>query len=338
MIFNRHSTLVIKGAALLMMLNLHLLGVPTIQKSLAYSFTGIHNYIGSFGGICVAIFVFLTGYGFSLSEKLTISSIVKKSFILYSKVWRIGLVFIPLFLVFGLIKFSVKSLLSSFLCLGGYNFMWWYVAFYPLLLISLFLIQNVKIKTQKNAIWFLVGICFLSILISILPNPHWNGMIVYLFKTQYFSFLPFLAMGFLIGKFSFFNKFILSTRLAVIILILEFIFSTLIQIYLANLFNGLFLIIYNIFTVPLFILSINQLSSLRPIDWFLSILGKHSLNIWLIHGFFYYYLFKPFYWFKYWIFVVLIFFIVNLIVSILWNRIDTYLVSWSQKIVSIFNI
>lgn len=58
----------------------------------------IEQYIGSFAGICVGIFIFISGYGLYVSydRKLTYRDIIKRIFKIYINYWVILLIFFPI--------------------------------------------------------------------------------------------------------------------------------------------------------------------------------------------------------------------------------------------------
>lgn len=58
----------------------------------------IEQYVGSFAGICVGMFIFLSGYGLYLSYdgSLNYRDILKRIFKIYINYWVILLIFFPI--------------------------------------------------------------------------------------------------------------------------------------------------------------------------------------------------------------------------------------------------
>lgn len=95
---SKQDTNFLKGIAIFAMLCHHLYGCP-IDGVVPY--TGIFAWIGNFGKICVAIFLFCSGYGLSAGYENTTNTKGKLRFVLnrlikfYTNYWFILLLFIP---------------------------------------------------------------------------------------------------------------------------------------------------------------------------------------------------------------------------------------------------
>lgn len=96
----KNDTMFLKGIALLLLLLHHLF---CNGNGLFSNYYGIMNGIAAFSKVCVAIFVFLSGYGLMKSNRkiLGIRNFYKKRFMrLYMNYWLIWLLFVPIGIYF----------------------------------------------------------------------------------------------------------------------------------------------------------------------------------------------------------------------------------------------
>jgi len=171
--FSRRDTKVIKGIAIILMLYHHLFAFPDrIPKGVLYTslFTIAGNtiayWIGAFGKICVALFVFLGGYGtyISIQEStnkvdLLIAKKIKNLFIIY---WKVFAIFIPVCILFNISRVpkNLEVFLWNFTGIKiSYNGEWWFFTPYIFLLILFPMMK--KFIDSKMGFWEKIFIIFL---------------------------------------------------------------------------------------------------------------------------------------------------------------------------------
>lgn len=329
---NKECTLIVKGAAVILMLMLHLFSTAPQITSDLWSFTGIHKILGNFSSICVSIFVFLSSYGLTKAKGgNSIYYYVNKQIKLYSHTIFIGFIFVPLLVIMGFITLNLKTIVLSFFCLGGgVNNMWWFVAYYPLLLLTVYFIKKHNIPSSVLLYIAILDVIIYSLCYAWIEPWMYKSVIVgvpsyilnYIIRYQYVQLLPSLILGILSARdFIPWNKLIKGTSpiAGIVTLFLLFIIFVIIM----NLDNPVLERIYYFLRVPLFIIAIIKASFiLKYINIFLTYIGKISMDIWLIHGFFYFYMFDYFKLLStYWIIPFIIFILVNILFAELIKRI-----------------
>ena len=148
MTFSRNDTKVVKGIAIVLMLYHHLFAFPArIDSDLSYisafSIDGetISYWIGVFGKLCVALFIFLAGYGTYLScrnKDNLLSPLYKKIKALYSTFWQVFVIFVPVCMALGVprVTKNLEDLIWNFSGLHiTYNGEWWF--FTPFIVLTL---------------------------------------------------------------------------------------------------------------------------------------------------------------------------------------------------------
>lgn len=121
MCFNKEKTLFLKGIAIIFMVLLHLFNQPELNKinyiSIAANFGNPEEIVGSFGKICISIYIFLSGYRISKS-KTKIYSRIKTIYLNYIVAM---LLFLPFLLKdnFNLLE-MIKNLLGISHTYNGY--------------------------------------------------------------------------------------------------------------------------------------------------------------------------------------------------------------------------
>lgn len=301
-LFSLNSTNSCKGVALILLLWHHL-----FYSHPEFGFITYKIALGS--KVCVAIFVILSGYGFSESiklKKIELFTFYQKRLVsLYSNYWFIALIFVPVGIIFmdrtlqdvftshpyskfiiqmcGLHRFAYSEY--------GYNATWWYMSVIIPLIILFPLISNLLKKFGV-----LILILFLALL---LPNQP-------IFPVINTFLLPF-GLGIYLSQKN--GIVFLSNRLNVFGVLRFIILFTAIMI-VAMLRTSIPLLKGNWLLACLIILFVFEITvSLKVIDRILGFLGKHLFNVFLFHTFVYYYYWKDFiYYFKFplLIFVVLL--------------------------------
>lgn len=208
--FTRDDTKLIKGIAICLMMWYHLFAFPlriaeenTFIPLLRIGETPLAQTLGSFGGICIALFTVLSGYGI---YKLSLSSPTQDRYIerhicgLYKTAWLIFFLALPLYIYiyssFG--KQIPQMFLYNFLCLQStMNREWWYITPYAILLICFPYIK--RFVERKNSCLlsdFFFVFLFNAFLVYILPTLTNSAIMSDLVSTILWDNLS-LAIGLL---------------------------------------------------------------------------------------------------------------------------------------------
>lgn len=310
--FTKQKTLQLKGVAILLMLAHHLYTFSDRIYIGHYINSGITIYgidlaviIGSFGKICVSIFMFLGGYG--LYKSFQKNNFLDKIINLYKKYWKNFLIFIPLGFIFfcnqniytkniGISTrfndFSFNKLISDFLVLSSnMNGEWWFLKnyFFGLFIGYIFIHimrknNNVYKESLVIIVWYILTNGVLGYIgnLTKINNFLFNGV----FIDNGYTIM--LLVGILFSKYMIFDKisyiFKKYSSLEKCILSLIAIFSI---VYIRVFY---FDISRDIILTPLFIFfTYNLFDKFNIINSALEILGKNSTNMWLNHSFFCYY-------------------------------------------------
>ena len=322
-LISKTNSLVLKGGGILLMLIHHLFyseNSRLLYDDIIIHGHGLTNEIGIFCKLCVAIFVFVSGYGLAYKYSGNFSlkdyywSRYKK---LYLNYWFIWLLFIPIsILVFhrtfqyvygthvaikaGLEFLGVLNLIGQL----GYNPTWW---FYSCIII-LYLIYPWLNKHFEESPYLIISLSVFATFIAFLP-----------FVQPYSHYVLTFIAGMLVQrKPQIFGKVGLKETLLSLVLLclmrnfcgdIKFLVDTLICV-------GLAMLLYRV-SLP------------RWLSKAMESLGKHSMNIFLFHTFIY------LFWFKDYIYItrnpLLIFlsllipcYIISVVIEFIKNRIGFY--------------
>jgi len=290
--FSKIDTQIAKGIAIFLMVYHHLFAYNRLPLTyisfLPTAPIDLTNVLSEFGNICVSIFMLLTGIGlYHVSKKAnfkqwSFSHLIH--FVLHY--WIIFFLFVPVgFLLFGKQFIWTEFLSNLFLFSYSYNLEWWYLRVYlEILLLSPWIVKYI-LKGPKISIFVSFVISFVGYL---LRQSYFDSNIIAKELSTLFLWQFIFCIGFLIANFHIFEK---ITRI-------------LLRSRLNKCWFSLFLIVVCIILrqepyiteklkdpiiAPLFLYFGVNLSKQIHIENFFSYLGKHSLNIWLIHTFFCYY-------------------------------------------------
>lgn len=287
------DTKVLKGVALLLLLFHHLWFTGNGYDDVICLGHPVFLSIGKFSKMCVALFVFLSGYG--LTQKTLKDGGIKSIWRFYRhrylklmlNFWVIYLIFVPVgILVFGRTftavygeNWCIKAL-ADFLGIhqavighpNGYNATWWFLG----VIIILYLIYPLIWRYRRY--WFIM--IPLGIMVPTVASfiPFFGPS---LFGHYFMAFVCGFAFALKkpdLGEVNLIEK---------LFLFLLFLFACFFRFYAWNPFiwdAGIItigLVIYNFIRIP------------QWISVSLSFLGKHSYNIFLFHTFIYLLLFLP---------------------------------------------
>ncbi|MEC4050882.1 acyltransferase [Flavobacterium sp. SUN046] len=334
-----------KGIAILMMVCLHLFNQPYEGLFEPVIFIGklpLTYYISLFCDCCVAIYCFCSGYGLFIGFSKKDSNYNKKNYIrilkIYINYWIVLLLFaVVLGVVLGRTAEYPGSISTFLLNVSAintsYNGAWWFITTYILLVLSspyLFKIidrLDYRILLVFTFLIYIIG--YIQRIKTVLQFD--NAFLDYFIKqiALYFnSVFPFL-IGAIANKqkwYTSFSTFMLKFRYCNLFLLS----IILIEVILHGIFPALF---FAVFTGVLFVFCFNCLKLPFFFNKIFSFLSQHSMNIWLIHMFFYLIFFRDmiyypknpiliYLWLLLW--SIMCSFIVNLIYTTILIRVDKY--------------
>jgi peptidoglycan/LPS O-acetylase OafA/YrhL len=327
------DTLIIKGVAICFMLWHHLF--------YEYSEYGewVQN-IAHLGKVCVAMFLFVSAYGLTIqyskidSKKYQVPSFIntlkfqgKRLLKLYINYWFVFVLFVPmgvflyhrsLQIPYGEQVSYLKSIIVDLFGMQGnqsYNITWW---FYQLIII-LYLIFPLLFIAIKRMNFIILIFCFLIL-----------GYHRYTIPIVHNWLFPFL-----LGISCALNRETISTFLNRANWKILFICNLFLLLLVAFLrledwrFGGIGM--DGFFTITLIVFIVITVRKVKKIIPVVEFLGKHSMNIFLIHTFIFAYFYSGFiYSFKY---PILIF-----IVLISWSLCISILIEYTKKTIGVYRI
>ena len=319
--FSRQDTKALKGVAILLMLMHHLLAYPDrmpTKYQYAVSAAALKQLmtVGSFGKICVYIFMFLGGLGLAKQIQAHKFHLFKKIWGLYRVYWRVFFVFVPLgFLFFRnqprysqafmwnrFASFSIGKFIQNLTGYAStYNGEWWFVRVF---IAAIFLgtiyyyltekINNVYLETGLVLFTSVFTVKFLPALIKLPPFSSLASSYLWMQLFMPNAFICSYLFGIVFGKydvfanlrrlFSSYNAF-WRAMIGLLLIACAFYFQE-------NVFGNvseMMLVITPVFMTGCLLLLDLSAKASKVLRYF----GRMSTNLWLIHTFFCYY-FYPF--------------------------------------------
>jgi hypothetical protein len=302
-----------------------------------FSFINLEGLVGSFGEICVPIFLFLSGYGFSIMGPKDTKYYFVKIFTFFQVYWFYCVIFVPLGFIFFKdvtlfgsqvyrYEISFRRIIANLTGLSSsYNSEWWFVRIYIILLILTPLINKIK----KHKIFIALTSCFLFIISDFIGKYGFDTPVISI-RLIFFWQAPFI-MGYILAFYNF-DKLVNQPYfcLKIFTFFSLIIITSLLSYSLKK--SGLIL------STPIFIVCIILLRSVTKImNKPIGTIGIYSFPMWLIHSFFcYYYLqwliFLP----KYSIFILANLLLVTFFSSYFLEKIRIYINYQIKKQISHF--
>ena len=315
-LLTKNDTRVIKGAAVILMLMHHMWAFQEriadggLKGLIPLGNTYLFVFLGHFGKVCVPLFFFLGGYGLAKryeGRKFDALGRLKK---LYLSYWKVFVIFIPIaFLFFGnqgvyaadasfcgrYNVFSVTELVLNFLAiLDTYNYEWWFLRCYMLMILCFPLIRYAAGKCSPAAkfliiliITVLFGKVFPDVWYAFIGDARQGNVIYDSFFCMGEPFYACFVMGVfcagndLLDRISAFLDRAGRFRAAAEILLILIVILVR-QVLLRKYFDFLY--------APLLSVIISDLARRLPaIGKIFEAFGQESTNIWFIHSFFCYY-------------------------------------------------
>ena len=317
--FTKAHTQIAKGIAITLMMIHHLFRFPDrIQKVSYISILPLGNLrleylLGDFGNICIAMYLFLSGYGLYMStikkECFSLKDSWRKILKFLINYWVVFMLFVPIGLVWfsdsTRYHFNIISFLANLFTLSSsYNSEWWFVRLYIELLllfplISGILKRGIKVATVTSFGFYLVAI-IMELIPVILPRLAFlkTNFIYGDLRNILFWQITF-CMGCIIAKYKLFshiNKWIAVKRLDRSAFYIAIILGIIV---IRNGCSYVFEVIgkgnptyVDFILAPIFILIATNFVYKSKGKKVFSTLGVHSTNMWLTHTFFCYYYFQ----------------------------------------------
>ncbi len=285
--FDKRMTAMIKGLALLFMMLLHCYGKEAYDVTLNFDHALIeHNSVFK---ICVGMFTFLVGYGYSFSK---------------TKDWRYSLshvkkLLIPFWVILFVFTFpvcfsEVKStspleLFYNLFGIGSYfNWYSWYVAFYIFaMLVMPSLSRFIDRRPLLNTAIAVVVAYLLSVAVHAIPGMITIKPLLLLFDSL--MMLPIMLVGYLFAHERFFERFSLRHFPALLLAIISLLVISVVFI-LKNYKTSLFAFQFDTFYAPALIGALVILFHVirwRPLHTVLAKLGETSVYMWFLHALFF---------------------------------------------------
>ena len=271
--------------------------------------------LGNFGKICVALFMFLGGYGMMEQYKLRQEGVLSRRILsVYKGYWRVFVIFVPIgFLLFSeqpdyfaevsfchvFSSFDLQGLLSTFVGLSdNYNHEWWFLKVYLCTgFLGYLYIVNVKKKGGYTEYFFVILIAIFAreVLPAIAQSQVFGRLKdnwFYMNLLALHEYSPTFFAGIVFAKYDGFSllrkeiRNVKCTWMRNILCIGGIILIILLRTHLLG--AG-----FDIIMVPLFMaLVVELLDNMKYIRRVVGYLGKHSTNMWLVHSFYCYYYYE----------------------------------------------
>lgn len=302
--FKKENSLVVKGFAILLLLTYHLFENEQLVTSMGveyapFSLSAFLSFTG-FGNICVAIFVFLTCFGIakglfaepSLTAQQMYGQAVKRFFrlmknfvVLYASVnllWGRRFDYVSLY---GSGKQGVLQLLTDALGLSMFfdtptlNMTWWYM---ELAYILIFLVPILVYAVNKTGYASLLLAVFAPAVFAIQPDIKRYLFTAVVGVCAAYGSWPDKLMNLKLPRV--FQWVLAMVGFIVCVLVRQ---NFAIQEYYVHIADG-------IIAVFLVYMAGVLLADIPVVNRLLAFIGKHSMNIYLVHSFFYMILWREF--------------------------------------------
>lgn len=289
---SRQNSLQIKGVAILCMIAFHLYGFPErLPDGVNIWWMGTPMIKAL--QICVPIYLFMSGYGLqcnSLEHGISWKKIVSKIKKIYILYWKVILPFVVCGIFIGYYHIDSRSGAENLLfnVLGvksTYNGEWWFFSLYIELLVLFFIISRINVSLKCYICVMIITLILCRVMNKVFPFDEYA--IIGRHLKMIIINVNIFMMGCFFSKYDIYgridknvgqygkNKFFLS--------FVFILFPIIVRAYVP------LIGITELVIVPMFALGVVYLCRVKYIAKVLSFMGKHSMNLWLIHSFFIYY-------------------------------------------------
>lgn len=303
----------LKGIALLLLMWHHLFGVEYLTgwSAIIPGTEGASYVIGASGKICLAMFLFCSGYGLfkSYINKETVSKtyILKRLVKTLIPYWIVMIIAIAYLIFAG--KFEAKYIFVNLFALIHsseilYVTFSWFIKLYVLLLLVLPLIRLIERKWKKNAIidiliYIVLPFALALIFRKFLHEEYYESIPSFLASTIVFllAWFPLFAIGMLFAKYNTYKKvreFADKFPGFIVIIIAVLIIGNMFYLrFIVNTFFGDSILYHccmaDVFFEPIFVCAFLLLmDNMRyKSKYVLPFIGKNSVFYWLLSGMFF---------------------------------------------------
>ena len=268
----------IKGIAILMMLAHHCFAFPEFWLDDIQTGAILQAVCDHFK-ICVAMYAFITGYGFCASRSGAYIKQIGKVLVFLGQYWlQLFLIFLPIASVS--FSFTVRKILYNMAALHDNVVLFaWYVFFHCYVMLTFHFVKKILNKGLiPDLITVLLGGYCVTVFFYFQPmeGPLFSMLI------DCAVYYPVVGMGYLTAKYGFFDRVgpKLNTVWAAILVPTVILLRT--QLSVIKGFT------FDVFYAPVLILALcrvlDKCSCLHPLLMFL---GKYSFHMWLFHSIFF---------------------------------------------------
>jgi len=288
---SKENTNQIKGVAILCMLLFHLFGFPErIPQENVQPWMG--NPVTKAMQICVPVYLFMAGYGLSCvarKQEVTWISILKRLKKLYISYWWVAVPFTGVGVAIGYYDTDYCNILSAIIGINTsfINGEWWFYSLYVELLLTFYFISRIKLCRTGYMILMIIILLASRILIKILPLDE--TFTVFRHIKMWLIDINIFMLGCFFAKFDIFNAIVKRFN----ILSRSYFMPVMLVIPVLGRAYIPMIGITELVLVPIFICGIVKLSEIGGGKIWV-FLGRHSMNLWLIHSFFIYYYLSSF--------------------------------------------
>lgn len=329
----------IKVVAVIMMVIFHTFAFPERIQDVAYislwkmaDNVTIEYFLARFGGICVEIFLFLSGYGMYVRYKDQINyTIIKKRLRdVYINYWIVLFIFFPIGIALGKYRFEIKEFVMNFLALiSSYNGEWWFLGIYIVLMI-MYPLQIKLVRKMNGYMNFItiLGVTLLGmVIVKVRLVLNINFILLNLMGNVLAKQFTF-SMGILVAKYGVFSKLEEKIKVNKVIYSIVAVLIIFIKVNRINI-----PLIDEFIIMGLNMIFIYLLVALVPEKSVLNKLNSDTTNIWLVHSFFCYHLFQDIAFFPRYSVLIIIWI---LFLSVIVSRTINKLLRKSPFVMSIF--
>lgn len=335
----------IKGIAIALMLIHHLFtwgqaDYISIASIILPNNLTVEGFFGVFGKLCVTLYLFLSGYGYSSKylKEVRCSVSIYESLATAWKVYRKYLLVLVFFLPYGFINkiypYDIKTIFVNLIGFNtSYNKECWFLLVYILIVIFV-LPKLVKIKNRNQEKW--ATIISLGVIVAgyalrfiiVHSQIAWFRDTQLFFNLYYFLLSQFaFVVGWMCKRWLFFEK---AERISIRwpLWIITMAVLMVIKVYCPG---GMLL---DTILTPFFVvLCLKALKGANFIDGLFMVLGKHSTYMWMTHTFFAYYYASAFiYGFRYPLVILVVLVAISFVTSRALEFVETVMRGMGKKI------
>lgn len=231
--------------------------------------------------LCVAVFAFITGYGFHVSKNTSFLQLIRKVMNFLAQYWfQLFLIFLPVASI-GF-SFSLKQILYNIFALYDNIIIFaWYVFFHCVVILTF---PVVKRLLTKGPVWdlFIVLIGGYCVTVLFYFWPFDGSIFAMLLDCS--IYYPVVGIGYLAARYAVFEQLSckIKYKFPIALLLIVIIFSVRSHISVVKGFT------FDVFYAPALILALSWILTKFPLICSgLDFLGKNSLHMWLFHAIFF---------------------------------------------------